>query len=157
VGEVVSKYEPELHPSGDGVWSITYKHQERQDDAQAALDELPDLDASTVLWVMDGDKAKAKVHVTRRDDELHYVIRIVPPRRITPDLAAINRDQDRIGDARIHHAGTAVVDPLLAPDDRELEVSTATGIVKIDRQKVLACIKNGTTTVALNDVRDIAH
>ena len=138
----------------DGVYNYGPAHDQRQADAQAALDELVDVDTSVVLWIMDGDKAVAKVHRTRYDDERRYVIRLTPGRRITPDLAIVNRQLGREGDARIHHAGHAVVDPLDAPDDRELEVSTRRGVVLIDRRKVLERIGFGQLTADLDEVRE---
>lgn len=138
----------------NGVYNYGPAHQQRQVDAQAALDELTDGDASVALWIMDGDKAVAKVHRTRYDDERRYVIRLTPERRITPTLAALNRELGREGDARIHHAGHAVVDPLDAPDDRELEVSTRRGVVAIDRRKVLERLGFGQSTADLDEVRE---
>ena len=149
----MSRYEPHREQLPDGTWLETSREQERQSDAQAALDELTDLDVATVLWIMDGDKAVARVYRTYRDDELAYVIRLTPGRRITPDLAAANRQLGRTGEDRIRTAGVAVVDPLEASDDRDLEVSTRQGVVSLDRRKIRERIKFGQTSAALSEVR----
>jgi hypothetical protein len=151
----VSKYEPDWEQVSDGVWITTYPHQIRQQDAEAALREVEHLESSIVLWVMDGDRTVAKVHRTLRDEELQYVIRVAPPRAVTPDLHRINQEQERHGDKRIHHSRDAIIDPLMAPDDRDLEVSTADGIVRLDRAKIALAIHHGQDTVALQDVRFI--
>lgn len=146
----MSKYE--VHPV-DGVYEYGPAHQQRQDDARAALDALADPDSAVALWIMDGDRTVAKVYKTGRDDELRYVIRITPERRISPSLAALNRELGREGQARIHHVGEAVVDPLDAPEDRELEVSSKRGVIELDRRKVLERLAFGQSTAALEEVR----
>ena len=137
----------------DGVLNYGPAHQQRQNDAQAALAELNDLDASVVLSIRDGDKRVARVHRTGREDELRFVIWLKPARKFTPDLDAVNKELQRQGDARIHHLGVATVDPLDAPDDRDLEVSTRSGLVRLDRQKVLERIGFGQTSASLEEVR----
>lgn len=149
----MTKYEPQRHEAPDGSWYFVYRDQQRQSDAQAALDELQDANACIVLWVMDGDKAVAKIYKTLRDDELRYVIRLTPDRKHTPSLKRENERLGRHGEMRIHTSGVAVCDPLEAPDDRELEVSTREGVVRIDRHKVLERIALGQAKADLDEVR----
>ena len=146
-------YEPDRQQLPDGSWMEIHKDQERQSDAQAAIAAITDLDAATVLWIMDGDRAVARVYATGRDDHLRYVIRLTPARRVTQELADINRELGREGDERIRHAGEAVADPLDASEDRALEVSTRQGVVELDRRKVLERIAFGQDTAALSEVR----
>lgn len=149
----MSKYEPHREQLPDGTWVETYRDQERQSDAKSALDELTDPKVATVLWIMDGDKAVARVYRTHRDDELRYVIRIVPDRPITPSLEKLNGELGRTGEYQIRHAGTALMDPLEASNDRDLEVPTANGVVQLDREKVLDFAKSSQRKVALESVR----
>ena len=149
----MSKYE--VTPI-DGILDYGPAHSRRQSDAQDALDQLTDLDSALRLWVMDGDRTVAKVYQTQHDDELRYVIRLTPERRITPSLAKINKEQGRTGEARIHHTGQAIVDPLEAPDDRELEVSTRQGVVRLDRRKVLERLGFGQQSAGLQEVAEDA-
>jgi hypothetical protein len=148
--QVVSKYE--VQPV-DGVYNYGPAHTQRQADAQAALDELSDLDASVVLRIMDSRDAVATVYKTRQSDESRHVIWLRPSRKITPDLHQLNEQLGREGAARIHHTGQATVDPLHAPDVRDLEVSTRRGVVRLDRSKVQQLVDAGQTSVTLDDVR----
>jgi len=137
----------------DGVLDYGPAHQQRQMDAEAALAALQDPRASVALSIVDGDTRVARVHRTGRDDELRFVVWLKPARPITPDLHSINTEQGREGDDRIRHVGTALVDPLDAPDDRDLEVATQNGVVRLDRRKVLERIGLGQTKATLDEVR----
>lgn len=147
-------YLPDVERLPDGTVIEDYgrAHARRQADAEQALAELTEPDASIVLWVMHGDRAAAKVYRTRHDGTLRYVVRMAPTRRLDPHLHRLNTDLGRQGPMRIEHAGVAVCDPLDASDDRDLEVSTDSTLVRLDRRKLLERIGIGQAKASLDEV-----
>ena len=147
-------YLPDVERLHDGTVIEDYgrAHARRQADAEQALSELADLDAATVLWVMDGDRAAAKVYRTRQQSTLRFVVCMTPQRRLDPHLHRLNTDLGRKGSMRIEHVGASVCDPLDAPADRDLEVSTGSAVVRLDRQKLLERIGLGQAKASLDEV-----
>jgi hypothetical protein len=128
-------------------------HAARQADAKAAVESLQDPDAAIVLRVRETDSDVVRVYrTTAADLELLHVVWIRPARRITPDLRGINDAQDRVGDAQITNGNEPLWDPLDAPDDRDLEVSSRSGIVRIDRFALIEALSRGLQSVQLADV-----
>lgn len=133
----------------DGVWTYGPAHDRRQTDAEQALAAAGGPDESTVLTVF-CPKAHtlATVHVTPIDDpELGHVIRIRPPKWKTPDLRQINRQINRQLDLgpsmRAMYDEVDFVDPLHAPDDRDLEARCRCGLHRLNRNELSEAVDNG--------------
>lgn len=142
MGEAVSKYQ--VVPI-DGVYTYGPAHDRRQEDAEEALQVAGDTDSSTVLTVFCAKAhTLATVHQIPTDDpELKHVIRISPPKRQTPDLRQVNRQLGLSGSMRAVYAEVDFVDPLHAPDDRDLEASCRCGSRTLDRLRLIDAIKEG--------------
>ncbi|MBU6151867.1 MAG: hypothetical protein KGR25_10480 [Chloroflexi bacterium] len=153
-GLALDAYLPDLEQLPDGAIIEDYgrAHARRQADAEQALSELADLDAATVLWVMDGDRAVAKVYRTKADGALRYVVQIQTSRRSTPDLHGLNKRQGRLGAMRITTAGVVLCDPLDATEDRDLEVTNSRGLLRLDRCRLLERIGFGQAKASIDEV-----
>lgn len=139
------------------VWSEDFSatHAARQADAEAALEAIGHADSRVVLGVYCQGRQLARVFRTLADDELDLIVEVAPPRRqMTGDLKRVNAEQGRTGDERITYAGTVVVDPLRAPDDRDLEAVCKCGaqVHRLDRRALLEQVAMGAHEVDARSV-----
>jgi hypothetical protein len=160
---LAERYAPtvtERHTIANGR-TITYLHEDygtahalRQADAQAALDDITNLDGAVTLNIKCRDRIVARVYRTTRSDDLDLIIAVTPPgASITPDLHRINQETGRSGDQRITFSGALVVDPLRAPADRELEHSCKCNAVhELDRRMILERIAMGQRTATVGEI-----
>lgn len=129
----------------DGVWTYGPAHDRRQTDAVEALSVAGNDKGSTVLTVFCKNAHRlATIHEVPTDDpELRHVIRIRPPKFQTPDLRQINRTLDLGPSNRATYDEVDFVDPLHAPDDRDLEARCKCGHFRLDRTELIQLVDDG--------------
>jgi len=131
----------------DGVWTYGPAHNRRQTDAEEALTVAGDGKESTVLSVF-CRKAHtlATIHEVPTDDpELQHVIRIRAPRFQSPDLRQINKQLGLDKSNAAMYGDIDFVDPLHAPDDRDLEARCRCGSFRLDRDELVQLVKDRQT------------
>lgn len=140
---------------------ITYAHMDyghahalRQVDAESALNDITDLNGAVMLKVECRDRIIARVYRTKRADELDLIVAMTPPGKdIDSDLHNINADTGRTGDHRITYTDATVLDPLRAPDDRDLEHVCKCGqLHNLDRRMMLERVAMGQRVATVDEV-----
>ena len=121
----------------DGVYTYGPAHDRRQTDAEQALATVGDEEPVLTVFCAK-DHELATVHKIPTDDpELEYVIRIYAPNFQTPDLRQINKQLGLGRSNKAMYGEVDFVDPLRAPDDRDLEARCRCGYFQLDRQQLI--------------------